>query len=167
MESSNPQTDPGQQPAGGQGTGEQPAAAETGTGPIDPEGQRAWLATLDRRLSTRTWIGAAAAVIALAAGIVAIVLALDASNNSASKGDLNRIERELGVVAEDASGATEAQESIDALSGRVDSLEDQISGATSADDDAQQRLKVLEDDIEDLRQQLSDLDSSGGAGSGN
>lgn len=152
MESNNPPTEPGQQ------------SYDTGSQPTDPDAQRAWLEAVDRKLSTRTYIGAAAAVLALAAAIVAIVLSLDASNNSASKGDVKSLQQEIGVVAKDASGATDAQENIDSLSGRVDTLQDSVDGASSSDEETQKRLDVIEDDIEDLRQQVSDLESSDNSG---
>lgn len=164
MEGRNPGTgeDPYNPPTGG---GEPPSPP---TGERDPEGERAWLAQLDRKVGTRTYAGAAAIVLALAAGIVAIVLAVDARDNSATKGDLNRLERELTGVAEQAGEADEAQESIDSLSGRLDELEDQVGGLSTADSETNDRLGVIEDDIEALRQQISDLDnSSSGGGNSN
>jgi len=142
---------------------------ERGSEPTEPRDQQAWLAQLDRRLSTRTYIGAAAAVMALAAAIVALVLAIDASDNSATKGDVKRLEQELAVVAEDAGSAADVQDSIDSLSGRIDALQDSVDSAAGSNDQLQKRLGVVEDDIEDLRRQLSDLESqatSGGTGSG-
>lgn len=137
--------------------------------PLDPEQQREWLAQLDRKVGVRTYAGAAALILALAAAIVAIVLAVDARDNSATDADLSRVEKALGGVADDASAFGDAQRDIDALSGRVDSLEDEISGLSGADSDAQGRLDVVEDDIEDLRQEISDIataadTSSGGTG---
>ena len=125
--------------------------------PPDPEQQREWLAQLDRKVGIRTYAGAAALILALAAAIVAIVLAVDARDNSATDADLSRVEKALGGVADDASAFGDAQEDIDALSSRVDSLEDEINGLSEADSDAQGRLDVVEDDIEDLRQEISDL----------
>ncbi len=151
----NPPTDPGQPPAE----------------PIDPEAQRAWLAQVDRKLGTRTYAGAAALILALAAAIVAIVLAIDARDNSATDADLNQVEQQISSVAKDASASQDAQEGIDSLGGRLDSVEDQISGLESADTDIDDRLEVIEDDIEALRQQISDSSNSsegqsGGGGSG-
>lgn len=142
---------------------------EPGPEPIAPRDPQAWLAQLDRKLSTRTYIGAAAAVMALAAAIVALVLAIDASENSATNGDVKRLEQELGVVAEDAGSAADVQDSIDSLSARIDALQDSVDSSVSSNDQLQKRVGVVEDDIEDLRRQLSDLESqatSGGTGSG-
>lgn len=154
--------DPAAQPATAAGSG-QPA-----TGPDD---ERAQLEQLNRKLSTRTYAGGAALVLALAAAIVAIVLAVDARDNSASQSEVNRLEQQLAAVAEQAGASEEAQEGVESLGGQIDSLEDEVSGFTSTDREIQERLDVIEDDIEDLRQQISDLDSGGGSsndgGSGN
>jgi septal ring factor EnvC (AmiA/AmiB activator) len=162
MESPNTEGDPGRPGGGGYGDG--PAA------PTDLEGQRAWIADLDRKLTTRSYIGAAAAVMALAAAIVAIVLAVDTRENSASKGDVKRIEQQIGGIAADASTAEDAQAAIDSLSERIDALQDTVDAATGAGDQQSKRLDVVEGDIEDLRQQIDSLDSggtgSGGTGSG-
>lgn len=139
--------------------------------PIDPQGrpggggagpdQPTSVEILERRLSTRTMVGAVAAVLALAAAIVAIVLALDARDNSASSADLRRVERQLSSVAADAGGASEAQRGIDALSSRLDAVEDAVDGTASGDEELQGQLDVVENDIEDLRQQISELEPSG------
>ena len=126
-------------------------------GPLDAEGQRAWISQIDRKLGTRTWAGAVLLVLALAAAIVALVIALDARDNAATKDELDQVTEQLTGIAEDASQAGELQKSIDALSGRLDSLEDEVSGLSSSGSDADERIGVVEDDIEDLRQQLADL----------
>jgi septal ring factor EnvC (AmiA/AmiB activator) len=143
-----------------------PETGQESTGPTD---ERAWLEQVDRKLTTRTYIGAAAAVMALAAAIVALVLALDARDNSASKADVKRLEQQLTGVTADATSAEDIQDSIDSLSGRIDALQDSVDSAAAGNEELEQRLGVVEDDIEDLRQQLSDLESqasSGGTGSG-
>ena len=154
-------------------TGEHPAEKDTSapaTGaPLTAEEQREWLASLDRKLAVRTYAGAAALILALAAAIVAVVLAVDARDNSATDADLARVEKALGGVADDASAFSDAQEDIDALSSRVDGLEDELGALSGADSDAEGRLDVVEDDIEDLRQEISDLanateTSAGGTG---
>lgn len=142
---------------------------EKGQGSTEPTDEQASLEQVDRKLTTRTYIGAAAAVMALAAAIVALVLALDARENSASKADVKRLERQLTGVTADATSAEDIQDSIDSLSGRIDALQDSVDSAAAGNEELEQRLGVVEDDIEDLRQQLSDLESqasSGGTGSG-
>ena len=148
-----------------------PPATDPGmpAAPADPEQQREELAQLDRKLGIRTYAGAAAVILALATAIVAVVLAVDARDNSATDADLNRVEKALGGVADDASAFGDAQDDIDALGSRLDELENEVSGLSGADSDAEGRLDVVEDDIEDLRQEISDLanaaeTSSGGSG---
>ncbi len=123
-----------------------------------PGGPTARIAQVDRKLGTRTWAGAVLLVLALAAAIVALVIALDARDNSATKDEVDQVSEQLSGIAEDASEAGDLQKSVDALSGRLDSLEDEVAGLGGADSDADQRLGVVEDDIEDLRQQISDLE---------
>lgn len=153
MATSDPKTDPG-------------AATPDADTPSATEAEGEDLARLERKLGVRTYAGAAAVILALAAAIVAIVLAIDARDNSATKSELNRVERALGGVADDASSFADAQENIDALSERVDSLEDELGTLATADKDAQGRVDVIEDDIEDLRQEISDLGTAAETGSG-
>lgn len=128
---------------------------------------RAWTAELDRRIGTRTYAGAALLVIALATAIVAIVLAVDARDNSADNEDLNRISDQVTEISAAGVLAQTAQDDVDALEGRISSIEDQLAGVSSSGGDADKRLSVVEDDIEELRQQISDLESrSGGSSSG-
>lgn len=128
---------------------------------------RAWIAELDRRIGTRTYAGAALLVIALATAIVAIVLAVDARDNSADNGDLNRISDRVTEISAAAGLAQTTQDDVDALEGRISSIEDQLAGVSTSGGDADKRLSVVEDDIEELRQQISDLESrSGGTSSG-
>ena len=149
MADTPPATDPGMPPA-----------------PTDPEQQREELAQLDRKLGIRTYAGAAAVILALATAIVAVVLAVDARDNSATDADLNRVEKALGGVADDASAFGDAQDDIDALGSRLDELENEVSGLSGADSDAEGRLDVVEDDIEDLRQEISDLANEAETASG-
>ncbi len=142
-------------------TGQHSAAA-----PADPDGLRAWVAQIDRKLGTRTYAGAAAAVLALAAAIVAIVLAIDARDNSATKGELNRLEAELTSVSDQASDTEGAVTSLESLEARLTALEQEVEAISTSNDDQGKRIGVLENDVEDLRQQISELDTSGSGGSG-
>ena len=126
---------------------------------------RAWIAELDRRIGTRTYAGAALLVIALATAIVAIVLAVDARDNSADNEDLNRISDQVTEISAAAGLAQTTQDDVDALEGRISSIEDQLAGVSTSGGDADKRLSVVEDDIEELRQQISDLESRSGGGS--
>lgn len=169
------------QPAGASGPDAAPPPATSGPGPVrglDPDpgprppitgthpvasppapreakNQRAWLADLDRRLGTRTYAGAAAVVLSLAASIVAIVLAIDARDNSAGIDDLARVESQLSASVTQA-GETALQE-VNELSSRLSTLEDRVDEIATAGDGAIQRIRVVEDDIDDLRQQISNL----------
>jgi septal ring factor EnvC (AmiA/AmiB activator) len=153
-------------PAGAGAATAGPATDPDRTGPGEEEG--AQLDQLDRRLSTRTYAGGAALVLALAAAIVAIVLAVDARDNSARKNEVRRLEQQLAAVAEQAGASSETQQDVESLGERVDGLEDEVDGLSSSDREIEKRLDVIEDDIEDLRQQISELDSgsSGGGSSG-
>lgn len=125
------------------------------------EGLRAWVATLDRKVGLRTYLGVAAVILALAASTVAIVLAIDARDNSADNDDLNAIservnELEAGSTAEFDAAAFEA---------RLTAIEDQLSGSGTnpgaGSGDTAERLDVLESDIEELRGQIAELESGG------
>jgi uncharacterized protein HemX len=167
VEASSPKPDPSKPvtpggAAGAEGAKDSPGPA-TGTGAAaaaDPEGLRAWLAQIERKLGIRTYAGAALLVIALAAAIVALVMALDARDNSASKTELSRLADDLGSVQEQASGAESAQQDVDSLSSRVSAAEDRLDQIEGAGGDASSQIKVLQDDVEDLRQQIADLESS-------
>jgi hypothetical protein len=125
------------------------------------EGLRAWLATLDRRLGIRTYLGIAAVILALAASAVAIVLAIDARDNSADNDDLNAISERVNELD---GGTTDTGLTDASIEARLTALEDQISNADDGAGGAAtaQRLDVLENDVEELRSQLDDLESSGG-----
>lgn len=144
-------------------TGSSPQTGSQAVGPDGDEGLRAWTAQLDRKLGTRTYAGAAAVVLALATAIVAVVLAIDARDNSAGAGDLSRVENRLSDLSAMAGAGESAQEDIDSLSKRLSSIENQLSGIADTDGDFEQRISVVEDDIDDLRGQISDL---GGGESG-
>lgn len=150
-------------------TGQQPAAAGAPAAPAAPgglDGLRAWVADLDRKLGIRTYLGMAALVLAIAASVLAIVLAVDARDNSASDDDLIRIEDQLSSVSEQAGAGATAQEDVDSLDARLSSLEDQVSEMATTDGATEKRIAVIEDDIDDLRQEISDLRGGAGTGAG-
>jgi TolA-binding protein len=141
-------------------TGSEPVSAVRVT---EEEGLRAWVAQLDRKLGTRSYAGAAAVILSLAAAIVAIVLAIDARDNSAAEGDLARVEERVAEISDSAEAAEAASGDIDELESRISGLEGKIDGLSAGSADVEQRIKVIEDDIEDLRGQISDLEPGGGA----
>ena len=148
--------DPGLRPP----TGEPPVV-----GAEDEQGIRAWLALLDRKLGTRTYAGAAAVVLALATAIVAVVLAIDARDNSATTDDLNQVENRLGDISSMADEGQSAQDDLDSLTSRLADLESQVSELASSGGDLDKRIAVVEDDIDDLRGQISDLGGTDAGGS--
>ena len=135
-------------------------APATGEHPVDPvEGQRAWIAQLDRKLSTRSYAGGAALILALAAAIVAIVMAVDARDNSASKDELTQIRQELSALEELENRNEQLSTEVTDLGTRLDGVESQVGAASDADKGIEDRLGVVEDDIEDLREQISTLET--------
>jgi uncharacterized protein HemX len=164
-------------------SGAKPATAEPG-GATQPRGQaqspesadpqaridglRAWIARVDRKLSVRSYAGGAAIVLALAAGIVGVVLALSAKDESATKDELRELRDQVAEVSQEASAA--AEEQVGALADRVAALEDQVSSLSGDQTTIERELEVVQDDIDDLRNQISDLESSPpsqGGGRGN
>lgn len=125
------------------------------------DGLRAWLAQVDRKLGVRSYAGGAAVVLALAAGIVGVVLALNAKDESASKEDLQALSEEIATIGDRAAAA--AEEGVQTLADRLDSLEGRVSQIQSGQRTTERELSVVQDDIDDLRSQISGLD--GGAGS--
>jgi hypothetical protein len=130
---------------------------------------RSWVADLDRRLGIRTYLTLAAALLALACSIVAVVLAVDARDNAASSDDITRLEEEVaalesGVAAAAAAAPAEGGggASTAALEQRVTTLESQVKGLAEARDSSDSRVAVIEDDIDDLRSQISELNGGGG-----
>jgi septal ring factor EnvC (AmiA/AmiB activator) len=146
------------------------APAKPGEGePTTFEELRASVAQLDRKLGTRFYALGAATVLALAAGIVGIVLVLGVKEDSATNSDLDQLREEVSGVEESALEA--AQDEVAALGDRVSQLESQIQSLRSDQTSTDQEISVLQDDIADLRDDISALESqppadSGGDGDG-
>ena len=119
----------------------QPGEAE----PTTLEELRASVAQLDRKLGTRFYALGAATVLALAAGIVGIVLVLGVKEDSATNSDLDQLREEVSGVEESASEA--AQDEVAALGDRVSQLESQIQSLRSDQTSTDQEISVLQDDI--------------------
>jgi septal ring factor EnvC (AmiA/AmiB activator) len=129
------------------------------------DGLRAWLAQVDRKLGIRTYALAAAVVLALAAGIVGLVLTLQTQDDvNTLEDELQGLRTQLGAVDKSASQA--AEEEAQALTDRMDQLESRVSGLEDDRRTSDRRMQVVEDDIDDLRTQISDLESSQQTGSG-
>lgn len=127
------------------------------------EGQRSWLAQLDRRVGVRTYAGAAALVIALAAAAVALVLVLQLQDDAATKADVDQLRKEIAAVENSATEA--AEDDVQGLTERITELETEISGFGSEQDSTDQQISVVEDDIQDLRDQISELDEASSSSS--
>ena len=157
----------------GQPTGPRPATAgqrpvtgaQPATGarpPTELENLRAWVGSLDRKLGLRTYLILASSLLALACSIVAVVLALDARDNAASADDIAKVEQEVAALQGTATaGATDtAAADTTALSDQLASLQKEVDGLSAGQDATDKRVSVIEDDIDDLRSQISDLGGS-------
>ena len=149
---------PAERPASAAAAGPGPKARPAGDPHERIEGLRAWVAQVDRKLGVRSYAGGAAIVLALAAGIVGVVLALSAKDESATKDEVRALRGELESVAERASET--AEEGVAALTERLDTLEGRVSQIQSSQRTTERELSVVEDDIDDLRTQISDLRTS-------
>jgi len=144
-------------------TGTQPVVTETPEERV--EGLRAWVAKLERRLGVRSFAGAAAVVLALAAGIVGVVLALSAKDESATKGEVRSLASQLESVQREAAQA--AEEDVASLIDRLDALEGRLNTIASGQRLAESELSVVQDDIEDLRDQISDVERTAATAAAN
>jgi len=113
---------------------------------------------LDRKVSTRFYALAAATVLALAAGIVGIVLTLGLKDDAATNQDLRELRDEVAGVERSASEA--ADDDLAALGDRVTDLESQIQGLRSDQDGTDTEISVLQDDIAELRDDLAAAQSA-------
>jgi polyhydroxyalkanoate synthesis regulator phasin len=142
-------------------TGEQPQVAPQ-TVEQQLDGVRAWVAQVDRKLGIRTYAGAAALVLALAAGIVGVVLAVQAKDDSATKDEVSGLRDQIQSVSQEAVASTRSD--LSSLSDRLDALETKINSMTSTQRTTSSELDVAKSDIEELRNQISDLEGRSGGG---
>lgn len=130
--------------------------------PPTPEGELATLREavegLERKIGTRFYALAAASVLALAAGIVGIVLALGVKDDSATNAELKQLRDEVAGVEQSASEA--ADDELAALGDRVSELESQIQGLRSDQDATDKEISVLQDDVTDLRDDVAAIESA-------
>ncbi len=123
------------------------------------------LERLERRLGVRSFAGAAAVILALAAGIVGVVLALSAKDESATKGEVRSLASQLESVQREAAQA--AEEDVASLIDRLDALEGRLNTIASGQRTGESELSVVQDDIEDLRDQISDLERAAATAAAN
>ena len=117
----------------------------------------------------RTYVGAAIAVLALAAAAVGLVLTLSLKQDAATDGDVQSLRDQISAVEQSASQA--AQEDVQGLDRRLTELEDEVNRISTRQTTTRRELKVVQDDIKELRsqvsaRQLSGDSSSSGSGSG-
>ena len=122
------------------------------------EGVHAWVAQLDRKLSTRFYALGAAAVLALAAGIVAVVLALGVQDDSATKAQLTELRDQVDNATKSASDA--AQDDVAELDARLAEVESQIEQIQGAQSASSRELSVVQDDVADLREQIDAVEQA-------
>lgn len=139
-------------------------AAQAAAAPQDPiDGLRAWIAQVDRKLGVRTYVGAAIAVLALAAAAVGLVLTLTLKQDAATESDLTSLREQLSAVEQSASEA--AQEDVQGLDRRLAELEDEVNRISTGQTTVRRELKVVQDDIKELRSEVASARSSSGGGS--
>jgi len=112
---------------------------------------------VERKLGVRTYIGAALAVLALAAGGAGVFLALRVEEDAATEADIENLREELTGVEQTAAQA--AQQDVQTINETVADLEDRISRLQSEQRSQTDELSVAEDDIQDLRDQISELET--------
>jgi septal ring factor EnvC (AmiA/AmiB activator) len=126
------------------------------------EGLRAWLAQLDRKLGLRTYLGAAAAVLALAGAAVALVLVLSLRQDAATEEDVQSLRDQISGVEQSASQAAESR--VAALEQRLNDLEDEVNRLSTAKTTSNRELQVIQDDIRELRGEVSSAAGTQGGG---
>ncbi len=118
-------------------------------------GLRAWLAQLDRRLGLRTYVIGAIAVLALAAGVVALVLTLQLRQDAATNDDVSSVRKQLSGVQ--LSVTRTAEKSVQSLQRRVADLEAEIERISSARSGDRRELKALQGDLKALQEKVKGL----------
>jgi len=128
------------------------------------DGLRAWLTQLDRRVSVLTYVGAAMAVLALAAATVALVLTLQLRGDAATKDDVAALRDQLSGVQQSATQA--AQSSVRSLDQRLTDLQNEVDRISTSQRTTRRELRVVQGDIKELRSQVSSAGGPSGTGTG-
>jgi septal ring factor EnvC (AmiA/AmiB activator) len=121
------------------------------------------VAQVDRKLGVRTYVGAAIALLALAAAVVSLVLTLSLKQDAATDDDVQSLRDQISGVEQSAS--TAAEDSVQALEQRLTDLEDEVNRLSTGQTTDRRELKVVQDDIKELRAEVSGTQSSGSGGS--
>lgn len=153
---------PAEKPAAKESAPAKPAAKEQApSAERSLDGLRAWIAQVDRKVGVRTYAGAAAVVLALAAGLVGAYLGATAKDESATKTEVESLRDQLEAVQAEAASA--AEESVATVNQRLDELETRLNTLSSSQQTTESELQVVQDDIDELRTQAN---QSGGGGDG-
>jgi chromosome segregation ATPase len=121
------------------------------------EGLRAWIAQIDRKLGIRSLAGALAIVLALAAGIVGVVLAMSAKDESATKAEVDSLAEQVSASTKEVSQA--AEDDLSAINDRIEALESRVATVASSQRTTESEIQVLQDDIDELRTDVSDIET--------
>ena len=135
-------------------TGEQPTQPPTGEQPVETVEER--LSRLERRLGVRSLALGGAVVLALAAGIVGVVLAMSAKDESATKAEVTSLRDQVSASTREVSQA--AEDDLTEINDRIDALESRVSTIASSQRTTESEIQVVQDDIDELRGQLTDLE---------
>ena len=135
MEGGQSKPPTGEQPApgGAEGkpaTGSQPAASPPQSTEEQIEGLRAWIAQIDRKLGIRSLAGALAIVLALAAGIVGVVLAIAPRTRARPRPRSTSLRDQVSASTQEASQA--AEDDLTEINDRIDALESRVGTIASS-----------------------------------
>jgi septal ring factor EnvC (AmiA/AmiB activator) len=108
-------------------------------------------------------VGAAIAVLALAAAAVGLALTLSLKQDAATNDDIQSLRDQISAVEQSASQA--AEEDVQALDRRLTELEADVNRISAGRTTTRREIKVVQDDIKELRSQVSQAGSSSGGGS--
>ena len=108
------------------------------------DGLRAWIAQVDRKLGVRTYAGAAAVVLALAAGLVGAYLGASAKDDSATKGEVESLRDQLEAVQAEAQSA--ADEGVQSVEQRLADLESRLDTLSTSLQTTQNQLSQIQQD---------------------
>ncbi len=121
------------------------------------EGLRAWIAQVERKLGIRSLAGGLAIVLALAAGIVGVVLAMSAKDESATKAEVDSLAEQVSASTKEVSQA--AEDDLSAINDRIEALEGRVATVASSQRTTESEIQVLQDDIDELRTDVSDVET--------
>jgi uncharacterized protein HemX len=126
------------------------------------DGLGAWIAQVDRKLGVRTYVGAAIAVLALAAAAVGLALTLSLKQDAATDEDIQSLRDQIAAVELSASQA--AQKDVQELDKRLAEVQAQVNKLDTGQTTARRELKVVQDDIKELRSDVARARSSAATG---